>query len=155
MGLDWAHGYEVKPEAFWDIGRMDGDDGYDAAARAEGKDVGGRYSTVVAKVPWAPVYSWGRDGWDMLSAPYYILYWRTLTIDSDVFYQALTNCEGDVNMWSFPTPALRERHGDELAFFGWKNHGDEWVSAIESADQMPERLRGPFSWKRLDGEAPA
>jgi hypothetical protein len=51
----------------------------------------------------------------------------------------------------FPTQEERDRRTDEIAFFYWKNHEEEWVDAIDSHDQMPPNLRGPFSWNRLEG----
>lgn len=37
----------------------------------------------------------------------------------------------------------------EMAFFYWKTHDEEWIKGIGSYEDIPENLRGAFSWKRL------
>jgi hypothetical protein len=61
--------------------------------------------------------------------------------------------EGDIDIEKFPTREDRDRRTDEVAFFYWKNHGEEWVDGIDSHEQMPPNLRGRFSWKRLEPQA--
>jgi hypothetical protein len=36
-----------------------------------------------------------------------------------------------------------------MAFFYWKTHDEEWIKGIGSYEDIPENLRGAFSWKRL------
>jgi len=31
-----------------------------------------------------------------------------------------------------------------MAFWHWKNDGEEWVKGYETVDQLPEELRGPY-----------
>lgn len=137
---------QVDSEAFWEIGRLV--DGYDRMELA-------------GKCGWAPVSRWGRDGWDLLEWPYYVAYVRNVVdpgrrtdiasrerLPGLVAYQLATNCEGDTEVWSFPTSGQRERAIDALAFWHWKHCGAQWV---EGLSEPTEVTMGPFSWARLDG----
>ncbi len=111
------------------ITRWPGDDGYDRMGFAH-------------RLGWKDVPNWGRDGWDLGSWPYVVVYHRgELEIAVDV--------EGDITIEKFTTREERDRKTDETAFFYWKNKDEEWVNGIDSHEQMPPELRGPFSWKRL------
>ncbi len=109
--------------------RWPGDEGYDRMdfARVRG---------------WEPILSWGLDGWDLGSWPLVIVYHRGDT-------ELAIDVEGDITIETFSGREGRDRRTDETAFFYWKNHGEEWVKGIDSYEQMPANLRGPFSWKRL------
>jgi hypothetical protein len=110
--------------------RWPGDDGYDRMgfARASG---------------WEPLSSWGLDGWDLGSWPLVVVYHRgdkELAID----------VEGDVTVETFLGREERDHRTDETAFFYWKGHDEDWVEGIDTHEEMPGRLRGRFSWKRLE-----
>lgn len=105
-----------------------GDDGYERmdAARAEG---------------WTPIPSWGRDGWDLGSWPYVIVYHggeTSLAID----------VEGDIRIETFATRAERDEKTDRIALMHWKTLEEPWVQGISSFAQMPAELRGPFTSQR-------
>lgn len=116
--------FAVKAETFWDVSRNSGADGYDTMDDA-------------AKQRWVAVSGWGRDGWDFLEWPYYVGYVRNT---SDGFELA-TNCEGDVDVWRFPTLAARVAAMDDLAFWHWQIKGKPWVEGIYP-DERPDHLRG-------------
>lgn len=112
--------------------RWPGDDGYDRMGFAR-------------RLGWKDVPNWGRDGWDLGSWPLVVVYHRgELEIAVDV--------EGDIAIEKFATREERDRKTDEIAFFYWKNDEEEWVDGIDSHEQMPPELRGPFSWRRRDDE---
>ncbi len=125
--------YRVAPEAFWAVAQMRGDDGYDRieAARSRG---------------WRAVPSWGLNGWDLGSWPLVVISHRRTTDGFELAY----NVEGDITVYRYPTRELRDAATDCLAFWHWKREGEEWVGGIDSVDIAPDRLRGPFSWARLD-----
>jgi hypothetical protein len=98
------------------------------------------------RLGWDAISNWGLDGWDLGSWPYVVVYHRgEIELAVDV--------EGDIDIEKFPTREDRDRKTDEIAFFYWKNHAEEWVDGIDSHEQMPLNLRGRFSWRRLDGES--
>lgn len=143
MDLQEKQQYKIEPEAFWEAGRMvDGFDRQDLAAKH-------------GKPPWRAVSSWGRDGWDLGKWPYVVFYFRE--VDGDKFQYA-TNVEGDVYAWSFPTEEMRNTAVDAEALWYWQNQGESWVQRYRegrepySVDTMPAKLRGPFSWERLERE---
>lgn len=110
--------------------RWPGDEGYDRMEYAR-------------QLGWKAILNWGRDGWDLGSWPLVVVYHRgELEIAVDV--------EGDIDIDEFATREERDRKTDEVAFFYWKNHEEEWVDGIDSHEQMPANLRGRFSWRRLD-----
>ena len=111
--------------------RWPGDDGYDRM-------------TLARRLGWNAIPSWGLNGWDLGSWPLVVIYLRGET-------ELAVDVEGDIDIETFPTREERERKTDEIAFFYWKSHEEEWVDAIDSHEQMPPNLRGPFSWNRLDG----
>ena len=112
--------------------RWPGEEGFDRMAFA-------------GRLGWKAIPNWGRDGWDLGSWPLVVVYHRgELEVAVDV--------EGDIDIEEFSTRQERDRKTDETAFFYWKNHGEEWVDGIDSHEQMPPRLRGPFSWRRLNAE---
>lgn len=129
--------YKIDAEAFWQIERMAGGDGYDAMEKA-------------AEYKWVAVSGWGRDGWDFLEWPYYVGYVR----NTPEGFEFATNCEGDVDVWRFPSRELRERAMDLWAFLSWERKSEKWVEGV-TADAIPGHLRGPFSWERLDAESGA
>lgn len=102
-----------------------GNDGYERmeAAQAEG---------------WMPISAWGCDGWDLGSWPHVVVYHggeTSLAID----------VEGDTRIETFETQAARDEGTDRVAFMHWKTLQAPWVQGISSFEQMPSRLRGPFT----------
>ncbi len=124
--------YGVAPETFWDVARMRGDTGYDVMepARAHG---------------WEAIPGWGLDGWDLGSWPV-----RRLPPRRRPRVGLAEYVEGDLTVYRYPTRELRDAATDCLTFWHWKHHGESWVAGVESVDAAPDRLRGPFSWRRLN-----
>jgi hypothetical protein len=118
--------YEVKATGFWESTWMFGD-GYDVMEIAESKG-------------WRAIAGWGRDGWDLGSWPYVIVFFR----DREGFFDVIVYVEGDVTMYACPTKEIRQAITNETAFFYWKKRDEEWVRAYKSVDELPEELRGPY-----------
>jgi hypothetical protein len=125
--------YRVTPEAFWEVVRGRGDDGYDTMEPA-------------ARKGWEAIPAWGLSGWDLGSWPYVVIYHR----DTADTWQLAEYCEGDLTVYSYPTRELRDVATDCIAFWHWKHNEESWIDGIESVELAPDRLRGPFSWRRLD-----
>jgi hypothetical protein len=125
--------YRVAPAAFWSAALLLGDGGYDVMEPAR-------------RQVWEAIPSWGRDGWDLGSWPLVIVFHR----DTSACFELAEYVEGDVTVYRYPSRELRDAATDRLAFFHWEHEGEEWVGGIESADDMPSRLRGPFTRARLD-----
>lgn len=111
-----------------------GDDGYDRMAWAENHG-------------WKCISGWGRDGWDMLEWPYYCAYiWRDPAVP-----KVATDCEGDIDIWTFQTREECVKHLDCLAFWKWHTNGDSWVEGMPmfgTWEEIPTHLRGPYSSDR-------
>jgi hypothetical protein len=110
--------------------RWPGDEGYDRMEFAR-------------RLGWDAIANWGLNGWDLGSWPYVVVYHRGET-------ELAVDVEGDIDIEEFATREERDRRTDEIAFFYWKNNEEEWVNGIDSHEQMPPNLRGPFSWNRLN-----
>ncbi len=123
--------YQAQPEGFWVVCQVTGADGYSTMAVAE-------------KRGWRTVGAWGSHGWNLGSWPLVVIYHR----DGAGGFDLATYVEGDITAYSFPTRELRDAATDEIAFFYWKHEGQSWVEGIDSAAEMPEPLRGPYSWER-------
>jgi len=130
--------YRVDPEGFWTVAQMSGGDGYDRMEPA-------------LKHGWIAVPSWGRDGWDLGSWPLVVIYHRQTP---DAFWLA-QNVEGDAYCYRFPTRELRDAATDLLALYHWRSRREEWSKGIHTVAEMPTKLRGPFSWDRLEREKQA
>lgn len=128
-----SDGYQVAPENFWMLAVLRGDDGYDRIESAS------RYG-------WKAIPSWGLDGWDLGSWPLVVMFHRSI----DDAFELAYNVEGDITVYRYATRELRDAATDYLAFWHWKHEQEAWVDGIDSADVAPARLRGPFSWKRLN-----
>ena len=127
--------YRVQPEAFWSHARMRGDDGYDIMEPARA-------------MCWNAIPSWGRNGWDLGSWPYVVVYHRRAVDGWQIAYYV----EGDLTVYSYPSRELRDAATDCLAFWHWKHEEEDWVADIDSVDVAPDHLRGAFSSRRLDAE---
>lgn len=126
--------YKIEPEAFWEPARIG--DGYDTM-------------DVAAARGWRTVSGWGRDGWDLGQWPYVVVYFR----ERDGAFETAECVEGDAYVRRFPTDELRNAYVDTVAFWYWRHaHDASWVEGFEDVDELPKRLRGPFSWARLDAE---
>lgn len=117
--------YEVEPSGFWNGTWMLGD-GYDVMEHAHNKG-------------WGVIGGWGRDGYDLGSWPYVIVFEKK---EGDT-YNLVLYVEGDVTAYKVPTLELRNAIVDEIAFFYWKNHEEDWVKDYSSVDELPEELKGP------------
>lgn len=117
--------FKVDAETFWEVARFAGD-GYDRADLAGARG-------------WSALYDWGQDGWTFLDPPYYVAYIR----DTQDSFEFATNCEGDVDVWRFPTKELREQAIDLWAFLNWQFHKRAWVEG-STVERIPEHLRGPW-----------
>ncbi len=132
MSTDEMRAYRVSPEAFWEAGRFV--DGYDRQALA------------CRHGGWRAVPSWGSQGWDLGSWPLVTIYMK----EQDGRFFLAENVEGDVTVYAFDTEKERNAACDGLAFFHWEYAKAEWVADIATAADMPPRLRGPFSWGRVE-----
>lgn len=133
-----AAGNVVGAEVFWQLERMG--DGYDTmtGARRHG---------------WRAVPSWGRDGWDLGSWPYAVVYHRAAVKTPGNRWGLAEVVEGDVTAWEFDTEAERDAATDALALWHWQHNAEPWVQRREgrepyTADTMPEHLRGAYSRER-------
>jgi hypothetical protein len=125
--------YRIDPEPFWTIALMRGDCGYDIMEPARAKG-------------WQPIAGWGRDGWDLGSWPYVVIYHRR-TADA---WQIAYYVEGDLTVYSYPERDQRIAAIDCLAFWHWRQAGEEWVAGIERVEDAPDHLHGAYSSKRLE-----
>jgi hypothetical protein len=119
--------YQVEPTNFWQALPMLGVDAYSAISLAE-------------KRGWHVKASWGRDGFDLGSWPFVIVLFR----NHNGRFEVVEYVEGDVTVYACPTEALRNQITDEMAFFHWKHNSEPWVVGYETADQLPDELRGPY-----------
>lgn len=119
--------YQVEPDKFWKALPMLGGDGYDDMDSA-------------GKFGFRAIDGWGKDGYTLGSWPLIIIFFR----EREGKFDVVEYVEGDVNMWSCPTEAIREEITNELAFFHWKFKGREWVKNYDSVEQLPEELKGPY-----------
>lgn len=124
--------YEMPPDSFWSMAFMFG--GYEMMEKAERRK-------------WNAIAGWGKDGYDLGSWPYVIIFFRNVRKeDKSVSYQLAYYCEGDVTQYAFPTKELRDECTDGIAFFHWKNRGEDapWVKGYDTVEQLPLELRGPY-----------
>lgn len=135
-------GYETWPMHYWqsnpDFSNPRGDNGYDAIGSAR-------------KAGWKARASWGRNGWDLGSWPLVVFFFRENGGPGKVVYELAQYVEGDLTVWTFPTDELRSEAVDRMAFWWWRNEGESWVSGLD-IDDIPDHLRGPFSWARCEAE---
>ena len=125
--------YRVAPEPFWQLAQIRGEDGYDRIEQARTHG-------------WRAVPSWGLEGWDLGAWPLVVISHRRSARGFELAYDV----EGDVTVYRHPTRELRDAATDCLAFWHWKHYSAEWVDDVDSIDDAPDRLRGRFSWERLN-----
>ena len=99
--------------------------------------------------PYEPVYEWGRDGYDLGSPPEYTFF----VSEGPDGYGLGFNIEGDWREETYADRGSRDAAIDAAAFEVWKRNEEEQVENIESVDDMPADLRGPYSDERLEREA--
>lgn len=125
--------YEVESEPFWEELHFAGYDGYDIMEQALAQG-------------WHAIAGWGKEGWNLGNWPYVVVYSRQVGTG----YEVALYVEGDMTTYKCPTKELRNQVIDEIAFFYWKRRpaeDTEWIDGYrecESADQLPEHLRGPY-----------
>jgi hypothetical protein len=125
--------HQIAPEAVWQISQVRGQDGYE---RIE----------AVSSRGWTAIPSWGLEGWDLGTWPLVVIFHRQSADGFELAYDV----EGDVTVYRYPTRELRDAATDCLAFWHWKHDSAEWVDDVDSIDDAPGRLRGRFSWERLN-----
>jgi hypothetical protein len=125
--------YEVASEAIWKLSQIRGQDGYE------------RIDAVSAR-GWNAIPSWGLEGWDLGDWPLVVIFHR----HSADGYELAYDIEGDVTVYRYPTRELRDAATDCLAFWHWKHAGARWVDGVDGIDNAPGRLRGRFSYERLN-----
>jgi len=59
-------------------------------------------------------------------------------------YQLCEWVEGDATMYSCPSSELREQITNEIAYYYWRMQEQDWVRHIETFDDQPEELKGPY-----------
>jgi hypothetical protein len=91
--------------------------------------------------PYEPVDEWGRDGYDVGSPPEYTLF----ASEGPDGYGLGFNIEGDWREEIYADRESRDAAIDAAVFEDWKKDGEEWVEVIETIDDLPADLRGPFS----------
>lgn len=130
--------YRVAPELFWELAQIRGEDGYDRITTAQ-------------QHGWRAVSSWGLEGWNLGAWPLVVILHRRSARGFELAYDV----EGDVTVYRYLTRELRDAATDCLALWHWKHDGEDWVDGVESIDATPDRLRGPFSQKRLSASKSA
>jgi hypothetical protein len=125
--------YRIAPEAVWQISQVRGQDGYE---RIE----------AVSSRGWTAIPSWGLEGWGLGTWPLVVICHRKSADGFELAYDV----EGDVTIYRYPTRELRDAATDCLAFWQWRQDSAEWVDDVDSIDDAPDRLRGQFSWERLN-----
>jgi hypothetical protein len=108
-------------------------------------DDGYSFMEGAGRLGWQPIASWGRDGWDLGDWPLVVYLFRNRDR-----YERVCYIEGDVTIDRFDTAEERDRDTDAAALHWWQVNGESWVAGIDTADQMPDHLRGRFSWARLE-----
>jgi hypothetical protein len=110
---------------------------------------------VAANEGWTAISGWGRDGWDLGDWPYVVIYARDHELRQIV--------EGDSTVYAFDNVDDLHAAIDYLfIWYGLRREYDEWTvegltydkrDALDNGElRVPERFRGPFSWKRLERE---
>jgi hypothetical protein len=125
--------YQVAPEPFWRLAQIRGEDGYDRIEMAQTHG-------------WRAVPCWGLEGWGLGTWPLVVIFHRHSADGFELAYDV----EGDVTIYRCPTRELRDTATDCLAFWHWKHDSAEWVDDVDRIDDAPDRLRGRFSWERLN-----
>lgn len=123
--------YRAPVEPFWRRIRVERGSGYGIIGRAN--DYG-----------WYAIPSWGRDGCDLGEWPAAVVYHRT----RDDGYELAYYVKGDVAVYSYPLRELRDAATDCIALQHWRQRGEPWVAGMTRVEELPEHLRGAFSWNR-------
>jgi hypothetical protein len=115
---------------------------------------------VAEKQGWHAVSSWGRDGWDLGSWPYVVIYIRE---ENGTAYEMQQIVEGDHTVYRFSSEEDRNAAIDYL--FLWYAADQHWAPITcdqrEALDigypplAITDKWRGPFSWSRLEAEKQA
>jgi len=118
--------FRAQPEAFWGTLHAEGYSGYDIMEYAQTKR-------------WQAIPDWGKEGWNLGEWPLAIVFFRSQA----GCYEVAQYVEGDIEVYACPSPEIRDRIVDEIAFDDWKARGESWVAGMESIEQAQEIL-GPY-----------
>jgi hypothetical protein len=127
--VDTYEQYKTDPDPFWDEAPFYGS-GYEVMEHAENRQ-------------WEAIGNWGKDGWDLGSWPFVIVFFR----DRAGFFDVLTYVEGDVTMYACPTEKIREAITNEIALFHWQHNEyscPPGMDIYKTVDDLPEKLKGPY-----------
>jgi hypothetical protein len=122
------------------------DDGYSDMEAEEGRG-------------WHALASWGRDGWDLGTWPYVMIYTRTTSgrfepHDPGGRWELMSIVEGDRDVYRFVTEADRDAATDYL--FLWYAAGQRWAplgyedrAKLDAGKlAVDEKFRGPYRDER-------
>jgi len=122
--------YKVRIDPFWITLPLRGGDGYDDMDYARQKG-------------WHAISSWGRDGYDLGSWPYAIVFIRR----KEERVEIAVYVAGDVDQYAFPIEELLIQAIDEEALFHWKHNtrsAPDDIDKYATVDDLPPELRGPY-----------
>ena len=106
---------------------------------------------------WRPLGGWGSRGWDLGSWPLVVVYVRGPKIgqtdpgpeyaDVPAPYHLMTDTEGDLDQYAFPSEALRSAALDYLFAWWGKQFGQSWAAGFdpENPATIPAKFRGPYN----------
>jgi hypothetical protein len=109
---------------------------------------------------WAPVASYGRDGWDAGSWPLVVI-GRTLRANKKGEWVTVERVEGDLSFRAYRTQVEQLRGLDLLVEAHWRfepeAYGDDIAKAVKRypKGELPSRFYGLFSWARLNASEEA
>ena len=131
-GVLFTEPYRTEPESFW--------------LRVIVEDL--RFFTTPAPAfGWEQVSGWGVEGWEPAIWPFSAIYHRDSDDGSELAeWDAIADT---LATYRYPTREIRDAATDELVFLRWKRMDKPWVRGMTSVADLPARLRGPFSWKRV------
>ncbi len=120
--------YKIEPDGFWAMSYFYG--GYEMMEIANTHG-------------WTPVAGWGKDGYDLGSWPYLIVFVNR----RDNQHLIATYCEGDITQYQCPTDLIRNQIITEIAFYHWKHSEYSAPPNMEkynSTEDLPDELKGPY-----------
>lgn len=137
-------------------------------------DDGYEFMEAAASDGWRPVPSWGLDGWDLGDWPYLVFVFRDRRVCQNCGgkgglcpsappphdglaaghsyidrFERASYCEGDIRIETFASAADRSHSTDAEALAQWRREAADWVAGVTD-DAVPAKLRGPFTWPRLN-----
>ena len=110
---------------------------------------------VEGKRGWRAIAGWGRDGWDLGSWPYVVIYRRESGDAGSSFvvgqrFELMQICEGDRTVYTFASREDRNAAIDYL--FLWYAAGEDWAplsyedrAKLDAGElTVDEKFRGPY-----------